>query len=274
MNGTPMPALDADRIRSALQDPAEALLRHLTVLPETDSTNSAVNRLPSELQHGHAILAERQTRGRGRRQRRWHSPPGGNLYLSLGWRFDSATQPLAVLPLVVAVCLSRALEAAGLDSHGIKWPNDILVGGRKLAGVLVELRSAGSGPALAVAGVGLNVVMPGNEEANERIDQPWTDLATELEEKPERLDRNPLAATVLDRMLNGFATFGETGFASFEPDWRGRDLLRGRPVQLRIGRDRVAGTARGISDDGGLLIESANGDLRAFHSGEASVRHA
>ncbi len=273
MNRHPLPALDADRIRSGLSGPATALLRYLTVMPETDSTNSAIDRLPRELQHAHVILAERQTRGRGRRQRNWHSPAGGNLYLSLGWRFDSDRQPLGSLPLVVAVCLSRALVRAGLDEHGIKWPNDLRVGDRKLAGVLVELKSSGSGPALAVAGVGLNVAMPGGREADARIDQPWTDLATELAQESESLDRNRLAAAVLDELLTGFARFEETGFESFEPDWRGRDQLRGRAVVLESGPERIGGIARGIDDEGGLLIETPDGGIRAWHSGEVSVRH-
>lgn len=266
-------ALQEDRIRSALSPAAAGLLRHLTVLAETDSTNSAVTRLPAEAQHRHAVLAERQTRGRGRRQRHWHSPAGGNLYLSLGWRFDSERQPLATLPLVVAVCLSRLLERAGLAEHGIKWPNDILVGDRKLAGILVEMQSAGSGPALAVTGIGLNVAMPGDREADERIGQPWTDLVSWLPTDSGFLDRNRLAAALLEELLAGFERFEETGFMPFEADWRKRDRLLGRTVVLESASEKVAGIARGLDGEGGLLIEMPDGGVSAWHSGEVSVRH-
>ena len=106
------------------------------------------------------VLAECQTGGRGRREKSWHSPAGGNIYLSLGWWFRDCQWPLSTLPLIVAIAVCQALARAGLRGHGIKWPNDILVEGKKLAGILVEMQSAGSGPALAVIGVGLNVRMP------------------------------------------------------------------------------------------------------------------
>ncbi len=106
---------------------------------------------------GTRLLADRQSAGRGRRGRSWHSPPGQNIYLSLGWNFQRADGALTPLPLAVAVAAVRAMRRAGLHSPGIKWPNDIQVGGKKLAGILVELRNPGPGQALAVIGIGVNV---------------------------------------------------------------------------------------------------------------------
>jgi BirA family biotin operon repressor/biotin-[acetyl-CoA-carboxylase] ligase len=197
--------LESRRIRELMTAEAAGLLDYLTVLQETDSTNDAVSRLPENLQHAHAVFADRQSRGKGRRERSWHSPAGGNLYLSLGWRFDSGAAPLATLPLMVAVCICRALDRLGFEGAGVKWPNDILVEGRKLAGVLVELQSVGSGPALAIIGVGLNVVMPRASGANARIDRPWTDLAREWPDGAALPGRNRIAAGLLEELLASLA---------------------------------------------------------------------
>lgn len=265
--------LGADRIRAALPLAANSRLDYLTVLPETDSTNAAIGRLPSELQHAHAILAEQQTRGRGRRERSWYSPAGGNIYLSLGWRFGSSEVPLGTLPLAVAVCICLALGQTGLEGHAIKWPNDIQLEGKKLAGVLVELQSSGNGPALAIIGVGVNINMPGQGAAESRIDRPWTDLASEIAESGS-LDRNCIAALLLNELLAGLDRFENSGFESFAPAWQGLDTLNGRKVRLEHAGEFITGTARGIDELGGLLLETDVGEVKAYHSGEASVHHA
>jgi len=264
--------LDAGRIRTAMKDEARSSLSGLTVLPETDSTNSAVTRLPQQQQHAHAILAERQTSGRGRRSRSWHSPVGGNIYLSLGWRFDTGELSLSTLPLAVAVCVCTALARAGLQGHAIKWPNDILVGKEKLAGILVELQSAGGGPALAVIGVGINVRMPGAEEADSLIALPWTDLATQLPDADGAIKRNRIAALLLDELVLGLERFKSSGFSTFEESWRKLDLLDGRTVRLEQNGQFITGTARGIDECGGLLLETDEAGLQTYFSGDVSVR--
>jgi BirA family biotin operon repressor/biotin-[acetyl-CoA-carboxylase] ligase len=264
--------LESRRIRELMTAEAAALLEYLTVLQETDSTNDAVSRLPERLQHAHAVLADRQSRGKGRRQRSWHSPAGGNLYLSLGWRFDGGAPSLATLPLVVAVCTCRALAELGFDGTGVKWPNDILVDGRKLAGILVELQSVGSGPALAIIGIGLNVAMPGESQPNNRIDRPWTDLATEWPAGAALPGRNRIAAGLLEQLLVGLARFGSDGFTPFAADWQNRDTLRGNEVELEIGNEALRGVARGIDEQGGLLVETADSGLRACHAGEVTLQ--
>ena len=105
-------ALDGDRIAESVNPALRSSLRRVTVLPEVDSTNTAVQRLPAGDRHGHAILAECQTVGRGRRQRRWHSPAGGNIYMSLGWRFGREAPVLSNLPLLAALCVASAVTAA------------------------------------------------------------------------------------------------------------------------------------------------------------------
>ena len=265
--------LDAHHIRESMAPAAQAELRQLTLLQEIDSTNTAVLRLPGDQQHAHAVLAECQTGGRGRRERSWHSPAGGNIYLSLGWWFRDCQWPLATLPLVVAIAVSRALARAGLHGHGIKWPNDILVHGKKLAGILVELKSAGNSPALAVIGVGLNVRMPSPEpgESGDVIDRPWTDLVSQLEPGDAGISRNRLASFLLDELLEALVAFERAGFEGFSDAWRELDLLQGKRIQLEHNGQILAGTAHGVDKNGGLLLETPQSGIQVFHSGEVSI---
>jgi len=270
--------LDANVIRQGITSGVLARLGHLTLLPEADSTNTVLLNMPADRQHGHAVLAERQTGGRGRRNKYWHSPAGGNIYLSLGWRFNNCDYPLSTLPLVVAVAVCRALSRAGLKGHGIKWPNDILVDGKKLAGILVELKSPGSGlvSALAIVGVGLNVRMPQtgeNEASNVMIDRPWTDLASELEPGTGLANRNRLVALLLEELLNALNNFELNGFPAFITAWQELDLLQGEAIVLQHGDEKISGCAKGVDENGGLLLQTGSPDIRVFHSGEVSVHY-
>jgi len=267
--------LDARLIRTSMAPGMQARLRDLTLLRETDSTNTVLLHLPVDRQHAHAVLAESQTGGRGRRQRSWYSPAGGNLYFSLGWRFRKTAWPLSTLPLAVAVAVCRALDRAGLEGHGIKWPNDILVNGKKLAGILVELNSPGAGPAQAVIGVGLNVRMPPASEGalSDVIDRPWTDLASEMNMDAALASRNRLAALLLEELLAALETYQLDGFPAFSTAWQKRDLLQGRTIFLDHNGVQISGEAQGVDASGGLLLKTASSEIRAFHSGEVSVHH-
>jgi len=268
-------SLDATLIRRGMAPAIQAKLRDLTLLRETGSTNTVVLDLPADRQHAHAVLADCQTGGRGRRQKTWHSPAGGNVYLSLGWRFRNTGWPLSTLPLVVAVAVCRALGRAGLEGHGIKWPNDILVNGKKLAGILVELNSQGSGPALAVIGVGLNARMPPDNrgELSDAIDRPWTDLSSEIKTQVPVAGRNRLAALLLEELLTALEAYQSHGFPTFSSAWQELDLLRGRTIWLEHNGVQISGEAQGVDASGGLLLKTLSSGVQVFHSGEVSVHH-
>ena len=265
--------LDADCIRQRLRPAVRAQLCELTVLAETDSTNSALARLPAGRRHAHAVLAETQTSGRGRRQRAWHSPAGGNIYLSLGWRFTAQSVPLSTLPLVAALCLCRALDRAGLRGHGIKWPNDILLNGAKLAGILVETQAVGSGPALAVIGIGLNVRMPESAAGHPAsfIDRPWTDLASQLPAERRAVSRNELVALLLEELVPGLAAFESAGFEAFHDEWRERDLLDGKRLRLEGNGTSRYGRALGVEDDGGLAVDIEGYGPQVLYAADVSI---
>lgn len=265
-------ALDGERIEEGILAALRPLLRRVTVLEEVDSTNRYLDRMAPAERHGHAVIADRQTAGRGRRDRRWHSPAGGNLYFSLGWRFRRTDLPLSTLPLLAAVAAAEALRRFGLDGHGIKWPNDILFEGKKLAGILVELKSAGTATC-AIVGIGINLDMPApdGEDPARLIDRPWTDLASCLAEPAAAHGRNRVATLLLDQLLASLERFESSGFDSFRGAWARYDLLTDSPVTLETDAGSVEGRAAGISDMGELQVEQANGTLVSYHAGEVRV---
>jgi len=264
--------LDAEAIAEGVLPSLRPQLRRVTVLPDTDSTNAELARLRPAEQHAHAMLAERQNQGRGRRERRWHSPAGGNIYFSLGWRFTGGDHPFSTLPLLVAIATANALKQAGLRGHGIKWPNDILVDGKKLAGILVELKSSANHTS-AIIGIGINVRMPATAGENPEalIDRPWTDLVSHLGAGQLPCDRNALASALLDQLLASLARFEHGGFDSFRQAWKTYDVLENGPVTLELDDGEIAGTARGITQDGELILHTAGGDRLAFNAGEVRV---
>lgn len=272
----PFRAFDAATIRAGLAADTRTLLQQLTVLETVDSTNLFLQRLPLAQQHGHAVVADRQESGRGRRGRSWHSPPGGNIYLSLGWRFAVPADSLAQLPLMVVVTMARAIQRAGVAAAGIKWPNDLLVNGKKLAGVLLELRQDGAGGTVAVLGAGVNVSMPEDALSQSAIEQPWTDVCSHTDRLVAPDFRDWLCGMLLDELLRGLDLFAIQGFAAFAAQWNRLDILRGKLVHVKGEHETAVGTAAGISARGGLLVQcpgpAGEDTVREYLAGDVSVR--
>lgn len=265
----PLEPLDEVRIREALGPAGRALLERLEILTETDSTNGhLMARALDGGGSGRACLAESQRGGRGRQGRRWHSPPGRNIYLSLLWRYPVGPEALAGLSLAVGVVVAGLLRDCGLEGVGLKWPNDLLCRGRKLGGVLLESTGESGGSCCVVVGLGLNVRMP-PDAATQAIDQPWCDLAGELGAATP--PRNRLAGQLIDRLLPLLADYPETGLAPWLDAWNGLDILAGREVRLVSGANEVVGRHRGVDRDGALLLER-DGIVRRHHGGEVSLR--
>lgn len=263
----PLELLDAERILSQMSPGPRSAVGRLEVHTRIDSTNRYLMRRAVEgAPRGSVCLAEYQEAGRGRRGRDWISPFGGNIYLSLLWRF-TARGDLSGLSLALGVAVLRALRRVGLEEAGLKWPNDIVCGERKLAGILLEMAGEASGPSHVVAGVGVNVRMGA---AGAAIDQAWVDLETLL---GRRVERNALAAALLDEAVLALQEYERGGLAVFLEDWRAADVLSGRPVVVRLEQGSVAGIACGIDPAGALLVEGDAG-VRSFTAGEVSVRAA
>lgn len=262
----PLELLDRSSILASLDGAAARSLSNLLVEFSLDSTNAAVRRLPLAGQHATAVLAEHQAAGRGRHGREWHSPFGSNLYLSLGWTFDQPMSALGSLALVVALASAQSLQRLGLNGHGIKWPNDLVLDGRKLCGCLVEMQGSAQGPCHVVLGVGINVNMPATA-AERHIDQPWTDLRTHLP----ACSRNELATVVLEELTRHITRFSQHGFTPLMDAWTRWDVLQGRTTTVHTGNGHVRGIARGVDQHGALLLDTGSTVLK-LHSGEASLR--
>ena len=262
----PLELLDSDLILGGLNPAVRENLGRLDIESSLDSTNSAVRRLAVEDQHAAVILAEHQSIGRGRRGRQWHSPYAKNLYLSVGWKFENSLSELGCLPLVVALATAQALSRAGLKGHQVKWPNDLLLDGRKLCGCLVEVQGDSQGPCHAVLGVGINVHMPVSA-LTAGIDQPWTDVHSQLP----ACSRNTLAALLLEELIIGLGLFAERGFAQFKDTWEQMDGLQGQFIEVYAGKNMVQGKASGINESGALLLDTGK-EILTLYSGEVSLR--
>jgi len=263
----PLELLSADAVRAAVSDQGLARLGGLEIHARVDSTNTHLQRRAlAGAPGGTACLAESQLAGRGRRGRRWISPFGTNLYLSLLWRFSASPEGMSGLSLAVGVGVLRALRELGVEEVGLKWPNDVLCCNAKVAGILIDMAGESSGPGYAVIGVGLNLSMP--RAAAAAIDQPWADLQGTL---GATVSRNRLAGRLIDHLLAVTTTFQETGLGAFMEDWRRYDLLAGRTVRVLLPDREVAGEAGGI-DATGALVLNAGGRTHRFASGEVSLR--
>lgn len=258
----PMELLDQKKICKYLPASLARSLR-ISVLLSTASTNAVVAAERPDEQHGFVALAECQIAGRGRQGRGWHSPFGCNLYLSLGWHFDEGVAAMGCLSLATGVAMIRALQDCDVTGVLLKWPNDLKLDGKKLAGTLIEVSGDVDGPCQAVIGVGINVNMPDDT----RLDQPWADLSR-LQNPP---GRNRLAAACIEQLAGAMQQFARQGFAPFLEEWEQADTLLGRAVTVIQGSVRHHGIARGLSGNGGLLVRLDNG-MREFHSGDVSVR--
>jgi BirA family biotin operon repressor/biotin-[acetyl-CoA-carboxylase] ligase len=214
---------------------------------------------------GSVLVVDRQTAGRGRRGRQWTSSPEASLTFSLLWRFEGDVQRLSGLSLAIGLGLVRALETFGVRGAGLKWPNDVLFAGGKLAGILVELSSERRGM-VAVIGIGLNLDAPPAELA---LDMPAAALASLLPALPER---HVLLARLLVELAVVLDQFSQGGFAALREEWQRLHVWQDREVTvLHDGRVEMVGRCRGADSDGALLVETANGVMRCL-SGDVSLR--
>lgn len=256
--------LDVDCIRDAI-DP---LGYRLHWCEQMDSTNSGLLTMgQAGAEHKSVLTTEWQTGGKGRRGRVWLSPLGGGLAFSVLWRFNRTAGDLSCLSLAVGLSLVRALRQIGLADAQLKWPNDILLDGRKLAGVLIELQGEALGPSMAVIGVGLNVRLP--EALRDEIDQPVTDLAEGLGDP---IDRNLLLIECLKQLDRVLDAYEQDGFAGLRTEWEASHAFHGREARMIAPQGECwQGRVAGIDEAGALLLDTENGQRR-FYSGELSLR--
>jgi BirA family biotin operon repressor/biotin-[acetyl-CoA-carboxylase] ligase len=251
--------MNADRIMALARSGVA-----VEVVAETGSTNADLLARAPKLTAPVLLVAEHQTAGRGRAGRSWLSEPGHSLTFSLAWRFADGLRGLAGLPLAIGVALAETLGQLGQPVQ-LKWPNDVLKDGAKLAGILVETHVAADGAAWTIVGIGVNLVMPDALEdkiGRSAAAMPW--LA--------RMDRDALMAALLDGLADALALFAHAGFAAFTARWNTLHAWQGRHVVLLDRGDvQHEGLAAGVDDTGRLLLDTAAGRVTVV-AGDVSLR--
>ena len=257
----PIQLLDEEQIARQIEH------GRVTVLPVIDSTNQYLLDRLSELQSGDACVAEYQQAGRGRRGRKWFSPFGSNLYLSMYWRLEPGPAPAIGLRPLIGIVIAEVLQSLGADKVRVKWPNDLYLQDRKLSGILVELTGKTGDAAQIVSGAGINLMMRRVE--SDVVNQGWISL----QEAGISIDRNQLAACLIKELRAGFKLFENEGLAPYLGRWEKLDNFINRPVKLIIGDKEIFGISRGIDAQGALLLEQ-EGVIKPWIGGEISLRGA
>ena len=257
----PIQLLDEAFILSQIDDGT------VNVLPVIDSTNQYLLERLAQLKSGDACIAEYQQAGRGRRGRQWFSPFGTNLYLSMYWRLEQGPAAAIGLSLVIGIVIAEVLQRLGAHDVRVKWPNDLYLNDKKLAGILVELTGKTGDAAQIVMGAGINLAM--KSVVSEVVNQGWINL----QQVGLNIDRNQLAVSLIKELRQALIHFEREGLTPFLSRWQRLDNYINRPVKLIIGDREVFGIARGINEQGGLLLEQ-DGVIKAWVGGEISLRGA
>jgi BirA family biotin operon repressor/biotin-[acetyl-CoA-carboxylase] ligase len=268
----PVQFYDAKAISEGLSDETAARTESIDVLLEVDSTNRFLSDAASPATgNARACVAEIQTAGRGRRGRSWIAPFGGSICLSVAWQFADTPPNLPALSLAVGVALIKVLHRWGCEGATLKWPNDLWWQGRKLGGILLEMKGESAGPARVVIGIGFNIFMPAALRLT--LAEKHAVLVADLHEilGDRTPDRNQVVSAFVQEIIVTLQRFEREGFAAFRSEWSEYDGLANLPVKLMLGSDTVHGVARGVAEDGALLLES-EGEVKRYVSGDVSVR--
>ncbi|WP_337155301.1 bifunctional biotin--[acetyl-CoA-carboxylase] ligase/biotin operon repressor BirA [Pseudomonas protegens] len=237
----------------------------IRILDSIDSTNAqALRSIEAGSVAPFLVLAERQTVGRGRRGRKWVSPFAENIYYSLVLRMDGGLRQLEGLSLVVGLAVMHTLREYGIPGAGLKWPNDVLVGQKKVAGILLELVGDPADVCHVVLGIGINV----NMQSAEEIDQEWTSVRLE---SGKVIDRNQLVARLNEVLVSYLERHRLNGFSAIQGEWEQGHLWQGRAVSLVAGVNKVDGVVLGIDRQGALRL-SVEGEEKTYSGGELSLR--
>jgi BirA family biotin operon repressor/biotin-[acetyl-CoA-carboxylase] ligase len=258
---TPLQFLDAGDIAKATNEAGWPVHVHDSI----DSTNAEALRLVDGGQQApFLVTAERQTAGRGRRGRRWVSPFAQNVYYSLVLRIDGGMRQIEGLSLVTGLAVMHALQEAGVTKAGLKWPNDVLVADRKIAGILLELVGDPADVCHVVLGIGINV----NMQANTEVDQQWTSVQLQT---GAAVNRNRLVASLNNHLQLLLERHRAGGFEALQSEWEQHHLWQGRAVSLIAGTQRIDGQVLGVDRQGALRLKVGN-EEKSYSGGELSLR--
>lgn len=239
-------------------------IRHFDRLESTNTTARDLAR--GGVAEGVVVIAEAQSRGRGRLGRSWVSPPYRNLYLSLVLRPDMEPAAAPQLALVAGLATARAIASLGVDAQ-VKWPNDVLIAGRKVAGILTEMESDGDNLSAVILGIGVNVNLGLDELPAELRDKAGSVAAALGREVP----RHELADRLLSDLEQDYDRFVMHGFGALRDEWNRRSCLNGRRVAVDDCGRRVSGEVVGLGEDGSLELRGAGGERLHVVAGDVTV---
>ncbi|MBY0534144.1 MAG: biotin--[acetyl-CoA-carboxylase] ligase [Rickettsiaceae bacterium] len=259
----PLILLDSKKIETLLK--SEHFI--IDTVESIDSTNNYLNN-HNKSAIPHICIAEHQTSGRGRFSREWYSPFGKNIYFSMQYSIKQDISQLGGLSLAVGTIVCKAIEKACKLPNRLmlKWPNDITYNGKKLAGVLIEIRAEVNGNCSVIIGIGINVNMPITNKVT--FNQEWASIM-QITGSPQ--DRNNICAILIDKLTIGIEQYLITGFKSYMPEWKKRDSLFGKMIQIQDGNEIFKGIATGVDLQGHLLINLETNIKKAFAAGEATL---
>ncbi|WP_438445640.1 biotin--[acetyl-CoA-carboxylase] ligase [Gorillibacterium sp. sgz5001074] len=243
--------------------------RNIHIFDEVDSTQNVAQRLVREgAPEGTLVVAERQTAGRGRLGRHWHSPKGKGIYMSLVVRPDIPLHLMPHMTLLAAVALCRAIrKTVPSVSPGIKWPNDLLLRGRKISGILMESSAENEALQYIVAGIGISCNLEA-EDYPEELKEKATSL---LIESGAKVDRAELIASFLFQLEEMFQLYREQGFAPIRTLWEASSATIGRQVRMIAHGGTYEGEAVGLDEWGGLIVRQQDGTLKTVYSADTEL---
>ena len=260
-------ALHADDLLARLGQ-TKVIGRDIHVFKQTTSTNDVIEKLARDgVKEGAVVFAESQTKGRGRLGRKWISPERKGLWFSVLLRPDLRPQETTQLTVASATALRRAIQAeTGLNPE-IKWPNDIVIGGKKVAGILTELSAELDRVRHVILGIGVDVNL-GASDFPPELRKPATSLKIE---SGREISRAELATTILRELDSDYARICGGSFAEVADEWRAHCKTIGRQVTIQIGERRMRGQAESLDDDGALLLRTDHGRLERITGGDVTL---
>ena len=237
-----------------------------------ESTNDLAKAMALEgAENGTVIIAEEQTSGRGRMGRKWLSPPSSNLLFSLLLRPDLYTEKVFTLTMLLALSTVEAVETQTGVNAMIKWPNDIYVQDRKLAGILTEFSVTGNRLSHVILGIGINVNWDPEEATGSHMLYPATSL---MREAGHTVSREFLLINILSAYETHYMDVSRNGPARVQELWNKRSMLTGRNVSVEISNNEVInGTAIGIDEKGALLVSDIKGQTHTILNGDVHIKN-
>jgi len=233
-----------------------------------DSTNDEADRLASKgAAEGEVVIADCQTSGRGRLDRHWESPAGKNIYLSLILRPPTEPQSTSQLTLVAAVVVAETLAKFSKEKPFVKWPNDVLIDGKKVCGILTEASASKDKVEHVIIGIGINV----NTELEDFSDEIKETATSLLLVNRSESERDEIVSSLFQEFEKWYRLYLDEGFSSIRKKYISLSCLEGQKVEVVFGDEHKNGVAHGIDESGALLLKRDNGQVEQIIAGDVNI---